>query len=85
MSQKLSHHKVSRREVAILERKIAVKIAQTLHQKYIDRPSAVKAIAARTGGAFTTVKKWYEGQNPPSLGHFHSTGLIFEPPVISAC
>lgn len=60
----------SRKEVILLEQKITARISGALHQIFRNNPTAVKGIAEETGGALTTVKKWYEGRNPPSLGHF---------------
>jgi len=70
MSFRKKNHILSREEVLFLEREITAKISDVLRLKFKGNPTAVKNIANETGIALATVKKWYEGQNPPSLGHF---------------
>ena len=70
MSFRKRDHIWSREKVVELEQEITTKIAGALRQKFRKSSTAVKSIANETGGALATVKKWYEGRNPPSLGHF---------------
>ena len=52
-----------------LEQEIAVRINQILREHHEDQSSAIKKICGKTGIGCNTIRRWYEGRNPPSSGH----------------
>jgi DNA-binding transcriptional regulator YiaG len=62
-------HKQSVQNTHNFDRYMAQQIASALRQDYGDKYSSVKEIARRTNASVSTVKKWYEGRNPPNSKH----------------
>ncbi len=54
---------------AAIEREIAIRINQILREWHQDQSAAIKHICRKTGLGSNTVRRWYEGRNPPSSGH----------------
>ncbi len=54
---------------ANLEQEIAVRINQILREHHQDKSSVIKEICGETGIGCNTIRRWYEGRNPPSSGH----------------
>ena len=53
-----------------LEQKIAIMVASALRKDFPKLKYAARAIAHEVDINFDAVKKWYNGQNAPSSGHF---------------
>jgi hypothetical protein len=70
MSQKKHDHMWPSFQEASLEKEVGELISQALRKEYEREPSPMKKISKKTGIAPATIKKWYTGRKPPSLGHF---------------
>ncbi len=66
MSLKEKHQKPNGKNGVIYHQEIARKIAQALRADYGEQYSSIKQIAKNTSASLSTIKKWYEGQNPPN-------------------
>lgn len=69
MSLREMHHEFSAKKGENLDRKMAEMIAAALRQDYEQKYSSVKEIARHTDASLSTIRKWYEGQNPPNSKH----------------
>ena len=54
---------------AKIEQKLTHHIHVFLHEEYRDISSPIKRIAQKTGLATETIKRWYNGRNPPKTAH----------------
>jgi len=70
MSQEKHDHMWSPFQEVYLEKKAGELISQALRRKHERESSPMKKISQKTGIAPTTIRKWYTGKKPPSLGHF---------------
>lgn len=66
MSLREKHHKPHTKKAEDLDRKIALMIAAALRADYGEQYSSIKQIAKHTDASLSTIKKWYEGRNPPN-------------------
>lgn len=66
MSLREKHHKPHTKNAENLDRKIALMIAAALRADYGEQYSSIKQIAKHTDASLSTIKKWYEGRNPPN-------------------
>ena len=70
MSQEKRDHMWSSFQEEILEKKVGEWVSSTLRSVHEKEASPVKKISQRTGIAPTTIRKWYTGKKPPTIGHF---------------
>lgn len=52
-----------------LEKNIAASVAEALRQDFPNIKTAAKALALQVEVSMETIKKWYNGSNPPSAAH----------------
>jgi len=52
------------------DKKLAQMLAKALRQDYGGKHSSIKIISNDTGISSETIRKWYEGRNPPRLRYF---------------
>lgn len=69
MSPLEKHHESTIRKDENLNLKIAQLIAAALRADYGEKYSSIKMIARHCDASLSTIKKWYEGQNPPNSKH----------------
>ena len=70
MSQKKHGHIRPSFQEAYLEEKVGELVSRALRGEHEREPSPMKKISKKTGIAPDSVKRWYTGKKPPSLGHF---------------
>ncbi len=70
MSQEKRDHMWSSFHEELLEEKVGKWVSGILRNEHEREPSPVKRISQRTGIAPATIRKWYTGKKPPSIGHF---------------
>lgn len=68
---------------AEIEKKLAHKIRECLHEKYRLTSSPVKRVGQATGLPIDTIKRWYKGQNLPKIGHLLILARVY--PEIMSC
>lgn len=70
MSQENRDHIWSSFNEDLLEQNMGELVSRALRSTHEGEASPVKKISQRTGIAPTTIKKWYTGKKPPTIGHF---------------
>lgn len=66
MSLQEKHQKPNGKNGHTFHQEIAGMIASALREDYGDQYSSIKQIAKNTSASLSTIKKWYEGRNPPN-------------------
>lgn len=60
------HHKLTVKIDRDIEPKLARMVAEALRADYGEKYSSIKQIARHTDASISTIRKWYNGQNPPN-------------------
>jgi hypothetical protein len=66
MSLREKHHKPTTQQAIKLNREIAHRIAVALRADYGNKYSSIKQISKHTQASLSTIKKWFDGHNPPN-------------------